>query len=80
MWLLNERQKPRDFYMPVICWRCESTDENHDDRADNVIRAACLRLSGLQARKTADRCEAATRVGRQLRRPLPICAPGTAGS
>jgi hypothetical protein len=24
MWLLNERQKPRDFYMPVICWRCDA--------------------------------------------------------
>jgi hypothetical protein len=24
MWLLNERQKQRDFYMPVICWRCDA--------------------------------------------------------
>jgi hypothetical protein len=24
MSFLNERQKPRDFYMPVICWRCDT--------------------------------------------------------
>jgi hypothetical protein len=24
MSLLNERQKQREFYMPVICWRCDA--------------------------------------------------------
>jgi len=42
MSLLNERQKPGDFYMPVICWRCDApmkirtimptlTSEPHDE-------------------------------------------------